>query len=70
MTGHKLVEAEISAAIERDNARLNSNEQVKKFAILGVAWEQGDEILTPTAKVKRRIVNERYGDVINGLYSD
>jgi hypothetical protein len=24
----------------------------------------------PTPKVKRRIVNERYGDVINGLYSD
>lgn len=70
MTGHQLVEAEISAAIERGNARLNSNEQVKKFAILGLAWEQGDEILTPTAKVKRRIVNERYGDVIDGLYSN
>lgn len=70
MTGHQLVEAEISAAIERGNARLNSNEQVKKFAILGLAWEQGDDILTPTAKVKRRIVNERYGDVIDGLYSN
>ncbi|MCG7632828.1 AMP-binding protein [Gordonia McavH-238-E] len=67
---HELVDAEISAAIRRGNTQLNSNEQVKKFAIVGLAWEQGDDILTPTAKVKRRVVNERYRDVIDGLYSD
>lgn len=67
---HELVRAEVAAAVERGNAHLNSNEQVKKFAIVGLAWEPGDEILTPTAKVKRRVVAEQYGDVIESLYVD
>jgi long-chain acyl-CoA synthetase len=65
-----LVQAEIAAAVERGNSHLNSNEQVKKFAIVGLSWEPGSEILTPTAKVKRRIVNQQYADVIDGLYRD
>lgn len=67
---HADVRAEVAAAVQRGNGRLNSNEQVKKFAVVGLAWEPGDEILTPTAKVKRRIVAHQYGDVIDELYGD
>lgn len=63
-----LVQAEVAAAVERGNANLNTNEQVKKFAVVGLAWEPGSEILTPTAKVKRRIVNQQYADIIESLY--
>jgi long-chain acyl-CoA synthetase len=63
-----LVRTEVAAAVERGNRRLNRNEQVKKFAIVGTAWEMGSEILTPTAKVKRRVVNLHYADVIDSLY--
>ncbi|EFC83488.1 long-chain fatty acid--CoA ligase [Parafrankia sp. EUN1f] len=66
---HELIQAEVAAAVERGNARLNSNEQVKKFAIVGLAWEPGNEILTPTAKIRRRIVTAEYGEIIESLYA-
>jgi long-chain acyl-CoA synthetase len=69
-----LIREEVEAAIARANKELNSNEQVKKFAIVGLAWEPGsqlgNEILTPTAKFKRRVVNSVYADVIDSLYKD
>ena len=67
---HEVVAAEVSAAVERGNARLNSNEQVKKFTVVGLAWEPGGEILTPTAKVKRRIVATAYQEVIDAMYAE
>jgi long-chain acyl-CoA synthetase len=39
-----------AAAVARANLGLNSNEQIKKFAIVGLAWETGSQILTPTSK--------------------
>jgi long-chain acyl-CoA synthetase len=66
----ELIQAEVAAAVARANLGLNSNEQIKKFAIVGLAWETGSEILTPTSKVKRRIVSELYPDVIEGLYAE
>jgi long-chain acyl-CoA synthetase len=64
------VRQEIQQAIDRGNARLNRNEQVKKFAIVGDAWEVGGDELTPTAKVKRRVINQRYADQIEALYAE
>jgi long-subunit acyl-CoA synthetase (AMP-forming) len=64
------VRQEIQQAIGRGNARLNRNEQVKKFAIVGNAWEVGGDELTPTAKVKRRVINQRYADEIEALYAE
>lgn len=66
---HELVRAEVTAAVQRGNARLNTNEQVKKFAIVGLAWEPGSDILTPTSKVKRRVVVAEYGEIIESLYA-
>lgn len=63
------VRQEVQRAIDRGNARLNGNEQVKKFAVVGTAWEVGGEELTPTAKVKRRVVNQRYAEQIESLYA-
>lgn len=59
----------VAAAVERGNQRLNSNEQVKKFAILADVWQPDTDVLTPTAKLKRRAITERYADRIEALYS-
>ncbi|MEV6985408.1 long-chain fatty acid--CoA ligase [Sphaerisporangium sp. NPDC051017] len=67
MASAKLRE-EIQRAVDRSNARLNSNEQIKKFIILGNAWEIDSDELTPTAKVKRRIINQKYARQIEALY--
>lgn len=62
------IRVEIAAAVERGNRRLNSNEQVKKFAILPTAWLPDSEELTPTAKLKRRVIHRKYADQIEALY--
>jgi long-chain acyl-CoA synthetase len=55
-------------ALDRANARYAQVEQIKKFTILDhdLAPETGE--LTPTLKVKRTVINERYADVFDALY--
>jgi long-chain acyl-CoA synthetase len=66
---HPRVRELIQAEVDRANAKYAQVEQVKKFVILDhdLAQETGE--LTPTLKVKRNIVNEKYADLFEGLYS-
>ncbi len=45
-------------------------ERPKKIALLAAEFTVEGGVLTPTQKVKRRVVEERFGDVIRGLYED
>lgn len=56
--------------IEKHCAKLSNYEKVKKVALLEdeLTVEGGE--LTPTLKIKRRVVDEKYKDVINKIYSD
>jgi len=62
---HELIEQEI----DRVNSKYAQVEQVKKFAILDHDLSQPTGELTPTLKVKRNVVNEKYGDVFDSLYA-
>ncbi|HEY4450709.1 MAG TPA: long-chain fatty acid--CoA ligase [Solirubrobacteraceae bacterium] len=62
---HELIQHEI----DRVNAKYAQVEQVKKFAILDHDLSQPTGELTPTLKVKRNVVNEKYADVFDALYS-
>jgi long-chain acyl-CoA synthetase len=63
------VRALIQAELDRANANYAQVEQIKKFVILDRDLSIEDGELTPTLKVKRAVVNERYADVIDALYS-
>jgi len=58
----------IQAEVDRANARYAQAEQVKKFAILDHDLSQQTGELTPTLKVKRNIVNDKYADLFDSLY--
>ena len=62
------VRKEIQAAVDETNAKFARIEQVKKFAILERDLSQADQELTPSLKVKRNVVYERYSDRFKGLY--
>ncbi|MDR0966903.1 MAG: long-chain fatty acid--CoA ligase [Myxococcales bacterium] len=62
------VHKKIEAAVKALNARLPSYATVKRFAILDHEWTQKDGSITPTLKVKRSVVLERYRELIDGLY--
>jgi long-chain acyl-CoA synthetase len=66
---HPAVRAELQAAVDSVNERLARIEQVKRFAILDHDLSQTAGELTPTLKIKRPVVAEHYGDVVEELYS-
>jgi long-chain acyl-CoA synthetase len=63
------VQALVQEALDRANAKYAQVEQVKKFAILDHDLSQETGELTPTLKVKRNVVSDKYADVLDGLYA-
>jgi long-chain acyl-CoA synthetase len=63
------IHALIQQEVERVNSKYAQVEQVKKFAILDHDLSQPTGELTPTLKVKRNVVNEKYADVFDALYA-
>ena len=62
---HELIQREL----DRANANYAQVEQVKKFVILDHDLSQDTGELTPTLKVKRDVVNEKYGALFDALYA-
>ncbi|MCP5264980.1 MAG: long-chain fatty acid--CoA ligase [Burkholderiaceae bacterium] len=63
------VQALIQAEIDRVNGRFARVEQIKKFRLIEFKLTAEDEELTPTMKLKRKLVNEKYADLIGSMYS-
>jgi long-chain acyl-CoA synthetase len=70
MASDERVRAAIEADINAVNQRFAAIEQVKRFVILRRDLSQADGELTPTLKVKRSVVYERYSTEIDRLYGD
>jgi long-chain acyl-CoA synthetase len=59
---------EVQLAVDAANQRLSRIEQVKRFELLPVEWTAESEELTPTLKLRRRIIHAKYATEIDGLY--
>jgi long-chain acyl-CoA synthetase len=62
------VRALVQEELDRANAHYAQVEQIKKFAILDRDLTVEDGELTPTLKVKRNVVNERFAELFESLY--
>lgn len=67
-TKHPKVRELIRRAIADANAQLASFETIKNFAILAADFTVESGELTPSLKVKRKVVDERYRELIESLY--
>jgi long-chain acyl-CoA synthetase len=58
----------VQAELDRVNANYGSAEQIKKFTLLDheLTHERGE--LTPTLKVKRNVIYDRYAEILDALY--
>jgi long-chain acyl-CoA synthetase len=61
--------AEIEGAVAAANQQLARVQQVKRWRLLPVEWTAESEELTPTLKLKRRVVHAKYSDDIDTLYA-
>ncbi len=59
----------IQGAVEEANEKMARVEQIKKFTILPADWQPGGDELTPTMKLKRKPIAEKYAEEIEALYS-
>jgi long-chain acyl-CoA synthetase len=67
--GRDALLAEVERGIEAANEQLARVEQIKKFKLLDAEWEPGGDELTPTMKLKRKPINEKYATEIDELYA-
>ncbi len=61
--------AELEAAVASANQNLSRVEQIKRFRLLGEEWLPGGDELTPTMKLRRRPIAEKYAAEIDALYA-
>ncbi|MEC8530350.1 MAG: AMP-binding protein [Pseudomonadota bacterium] len=72
-TPHNLVDDDgfreaISAAVDRVNADLSVIERVRRFIIINEPFTIENEMMTPSMKIRRHIIKERYGEALEALY--
>ena len=60
--------AEVERGVDAANEQLARVEQIKKYKLLDEEWPPGGDELTPTMKLKRKPINEKYAKEIEELY--
>ncbi|MFG2869338.1 AMP-dependent synthetase/ligase [Streptomyces sp. NPDC048338] len=67
---HPVVRAEVDRAVAAANTRLNRTEQVKRYELLAEEWGPATGELTPSLKMRRRVIRDKYAAELSGLYQD
>jgi long-chain acyl-CoA synthetase len=62
------VRGAVAVGVDKANSHLSRVEQIKRFEILPTDWEPGGDELTPTMKLKRKPIAEKYAEEIEALY--
>jgi len=63
------VQNSVALGIDLANEQLSEVEQIRRFAILPVEWRPGSDELTPTMKLKRKPIANKYAREIEWMYA-
>jgi len=69
LAGEDAIRAAVQQGVDKANDRLSRVEQIKTFTILEGDWAPGGDELTPTMKLKRRPIAEKYASAIESMYA-
>ena len=70
MAAADLVIEAVQKGIDEANEKLARVEGIKRFRVLPTDWQPSGEELTPTMKLKRRPIEEKYAEEIEALYAE
>ncbi len=70
LAGEEKVREVVAEAVEHANAKLSRVEQIKRFTIVEGEWLPGGDELTPTMKLRRKPIDEKYADAIEAMYAE
>jgi long-chain acyl-CoA synthetase len=68
LSEHPVVREEIERAVATMNQHVARVENIRRHTILPDEWTAESEELTPTLKLKRRVIDAKYADAIASLY--
>lgn len=68
MIKNQQVFEKIDQEVQKANKSFAQWEKVKKFSLIDHVWSIDSGEVTPTLKLKRKVINERYGSVIEEMY--
>jgi long-chain acyl-CoA synthetase len=69
LAGNEQLREAVQAGVDKGNEALARVEQIKKFTLVPGDWEPGGDELTPTMKLKRKPIAEKYSDEIEAMYA-
>ncbi len=69
MVGHEATQQAVSDAVASANSRLSRVEQIRSWKVLPQYWIPGGDELTPTLKLRRAPIAEKYAAQIDALYT-
>ena len=61
---------EVALAVEKANEKLSQVEKVRRYIVINEPFSTDNGMLTPTMKIRRHMVNEVYGEQLDGLYKN
>jgi long-chain acyl-CoA synthetase len=70
LSGNPQFRAAVRAAIDRVNADLSVTEKVRQFEFADEPFSIENGEMTPSMKIRRHVIRERYADRVNKLYKD
>ena len=70
LVNHDRVKAMIQGEIDRFNQNLDRQEKIRRFALLPRDFTIEEDEITPSLKVKRKVIDKKYKHIIDQLYAD
>ena len=64
----KAIKERIAQEVKKYNGLFGETEQIKRYTLIADEWSTANNILTPTLKVKRKVVSAKYQAVIQSMY--
>ncbi|MBI2241080.1 MAG: long-chain fatty acid--CoA ligase [Magnetospirillum gryphiswaldense] len=60
--------ADVARAVERVNNQLSTIEKIRRHQVVAEPFTTDNLMLTPTMKIRRHVIRQRYGEVLEGMY--